>query len=1611
MIMLMGGMIGFVNLSADAESSSGDVGIISVSQSKSGLTVHDPISIDGNSNFASQAENESWAGYGTEAEPYIIENYEIIPSSGSGIYVKNTNVYFIIRNCAIHASSNINTIGIYLYNMQNGKIENVTLYNNDDNIRLTSSSKIQIINCTGFNARTRGIYTQWSSYIDILNCSIHNCGTGIEMYSAERVDIAFCDIYENTNSKGGVYMDWVGNIGIHFCNIYGNGYSPYYLGVNVYHFNSVTVNATNNWWGSSNGPGADGANNVGQYIPYTPWLTAPWVGGEGGRIPTVNITAPSDGQTVTGIVNINGTANDSENNLQSVKVAIDDETFSTNTLNVVGNSSWNATWNTQTELNGNHTIYVRSWDGFQYSNISSVEVNVYNEYHANITEVHSYYTGFFLSSISLNNKYIVNVSDNDTIDYVDFYMNNNKFRDNDGSDGWNSAEYDMSKIGLNPVLRIVAHNLSGGYSQPYIAYPQIVDIPYWLLSFSSATLETVTDNEYDNVWSYSAEYQIPDPPIDVGPINVPLPSIGGEYGLKISFLYGFDIRSDYTISISGGGGAEVEVAGQSGTVEIVVTGTWNVAGNTITWISAEISIIGTIEIPVIKYPLTVAGVGIEFGVNIIPKLGLTFTIIPSEDGAEIIPGVKITFEEVTGDLGVGIEGYAELDVAVGSIRVVIGAEATLSLKIPGPDYFQGFALRGYVTAELRALCWTEEYTWELEWSTGSKRLIASMNKNNEPNWTLTKRDYVTPEYNTYSWTAGNTNGTIIRNAYPFAKPQLATQRNGNKMLVWTHDNISKEQVKGLDIYYSFWDEAAYNWSAPYPVTDDELLQDEAQIAFDNNGDAVCVFTQLNNQSVSNTTSPADIFQDYEIAYSKWDYSTDTWSETQLVTNNSVMDCSPTLVKNEAGGLMLLWVTDNDMDIFSVDDRDICYAVWDGAEWSPGIVVKNSSVASSVSVAYHDNGNAVCVFSKDVDSNLTTFEDQEIYCCIYNGTWSQPVRLTDNAKQDVTPSIAYIGNIPSIVWITNNVTVNGNSTDILYYASIIDNTLMNITEIVNGSLTHSEILCSADCENRVITWQQDSSQIPHYAVYENNSWIIKEIVDDIQENKTLIHTQLCCAVDDNELTLIGITRQNKTSNMGCNMTVYPRVTFRAIPPEITNISCTPNIQEVHNYVNITAFISDNAMVNDVYVNIMSNSNLFGNFSMTGIELDVNGNGIYYYNTSYSDLGNYSYYIWANDTSDNQNKSDTYQFIIQDTTPPQISDVQDSMDPQEVYGYVNITCNVKDNVDVNAVKVNITDPNGGTTNISMIKIGDHSYYYNTSYSLLGAYPYYIWTNDTSGNGNKSDTKHFTIQDTTEPEISNVQAYPSIQAQNSWINISCTVRDNVAVSSVKVSITGPIGSTPLNITMIKIPGTNNYYYNTIYSIAGTYSYYIWANDTSSNGNKSTEYHFTITIAVITTVNGKAVNITGVGTGMINVTSIALPQTPPENLQYIGIQVNISITGLLTYANITIKYNDSDVAGINESKLRMYYWDGSQWQICNNTGVDTDKNIVWANVTHLTIFAPMAEKVTVEGEEAKPSELPWFYIIIPVILIVVLASVGLGIKRKRRKGKVSPPSKSPSP
>lgn len=142
---------------------------------------HDPIYIWGDPAFADGiAESGVRSGSGTQGDPYIISDWEIVITTGvvteHGVCIRDTDAHFIIRNVTVsqtefHGTLNFN--GIYLWNADNGTVEDCTL--------------------TGW--LKKGIYTTGSSNVLIrdndvsIEPSLSSDRMGIEVYSAPSVDV------------------------------------------------------------------------------------------------------------------------------------------------------------------------------------------------------------------------------------------------------------------------------------------------------------------------------------------------------------------------------------------------------------------------------------------------------------------------------------------------------------------------------------------------------------------------------------------------------------------------------------------------------------------------------------------------------------------------------------------------------------------------------------------------------------------------------------------------------------------------------------------------------------------------------------------------------------------------------------------------------------------------------------------------------------------------------------------------------------------------------------------------------------------------------------------------------------------------------------------------------------------------------------------------------------------------------------------------------------------------------------------------------------------------------------------------------------------------------
>jgi len=149
---------------------------------------------------------------------------------------------------------------------------------------------------------------------------------------------------------------------------------------------------------------------------------------------------------------------------------------------------------------------------------------------------------------------------------------------------------------------------------------------------------------------------------------------------------------------------------------------------------------------------------------------------------------------------------------------------------------------------------------------------------------------------------------------------------------------------------------------------------------------------------------------------------------------------------------------------------------------------------------------------------------------------------------------------------------------------------------------------------------------------------------------------------------------------------------------------------------------------------------------------------------------------------------------------------------------------------------------------------------------------------------------------------------------------------------------------------------------------------------------------------IAGRTVALSYQGIYVVNIESVAQPGAIPKGMRSLRLFIRVTSTGNVSNLIITIRYNVSDIpSDADKTTLKMYYWDEtlSQWVLVEDSGVWLNNNTVWANVTHLTIFTPMAEKA---AEEKLGLATLLSYVII-LAIVIVLIGTGLGIKKIKKQ------------
>ncbi len=129
---------------------------------------------------------------------------------------------------------------------------------------------------------------------------------------------------------------------------------------------------------------------------------------------------------------------------------------------------------------------------------------------------------------------------------------------------------------------------------------------------------------------------------------------------------------------------------------------------------------------------------------------------------------------------------------------------------------------------------------------------------------------------------------------------------------------------------------------------------------------------------------------------------------------------------------------------------------------------------------------------------------------------------------------------------------------------------------------------------------------------------------------------------------------------------------------------------------------------------------------------------------------------------------------------------------------------------------------------------------------------------------------------------------------------------------------------------------------------------------------FHIVGPVSVALANGGTATVTAGVrGDLSFNLMSVKNPDAGPADTRFMDqfAEIRAVGSGTLVWANISFTYTTAILGQLNENELQVYWWDaqGRTWMSTDHDGVIAGQDLVWTNVSHLTIFAPRAQTVPI--------------------------------------------------
>ncbi len=589
-----------------------------------------------------------------------------------------------------------------------------------------------------------------------------------------------------------------------------------------------------------------------------------------------------------------------------------------------------------------------------------------------------------------------------------------------------------------------------------------------------------------------------------------VPYLGGDYGIDPASFKIYDLAEfrsvDGTASTSTGGGIKILLGKSIGPVTIKVDGSSKYLPKnymlTLDERSYTILIKGDSDVISWDFGIFKLAIGILYqgklyivyvpvGDSLDFKLGqFDLELIPRATGAVNVVVAKAKLS-LGGGLGIQAEFSADRGFDLNELRLAFVIRLDFTFL-----FYTDHWGRKYVCDIWNDKCWSES---------ASK----------PEGWRPMDRDYIDGNYSQFvadlgiGHSSATTELMLLRNAFPNAAPQLAIDGDGNMMLVYVHDDPSKDVAQSLEINYMKWN--GFAWTAPRPITSNNLTDAEPSVVYDSNNNAVAAWVTVRNATLTSQTPMEEAAMYCEISYSIYNASQGAWSQPAYLTNNDFFDYDPVLASNEKGQVMAMWYASTSNKLYIGGDaigqhpmyKDLYYAVWDGSSWTaPKVAARSISLADRFGFGL-GSSKAVVAWAQDTDGNSSTYADRDVYYSVWDGAWSSLTPVETDANEDRLPAITMDGDTARLVWVKVDETGN-KSVSTIYYSTFNGAWSKPVAVASTGQVEELKLAKNVQ-GSLVIMWQEyDPTASIYYSVLDpsTGTWSARnKLAGDSSESNT------------------------------------------------------------------------------------------------------------------------------------------------------------------------------------------------------------------------------------------------------------------------------------------------------------------------------------------------------------------------------------------------------------------------------------------------------------------------------------------------------------------------------